>query len=416
MLQRNISKILDFVKSYDYRLWILTFGWLISAMGFAMVMPFISIYFHSELGIPMSWVGLVFGISAIIRATVGLLGGEFSDLWGRLKIMVFSQVLRAFLFFIIAWFIYRGAGFLLLSSLIILSSLFGGFYQPVAQAMVADVVTRQKRVEAFSIIRIGANLGWAIGPAIGGFVSSVSYPLLFVIGGLTSLVSGFLIWFFVKETVIADENKSRFRFKDLIEIRKDRLFFLYCIISFLLFIVVAQLIATLSVFSVDWVGITKTKLGYLYTLNGLMVTLFQFPMAKFIKRFKITEVLFYGSLLYMLGYTTVGLAGSFAWLFLCMVVITTAEISVMPATMALVANMSPERNRGRYMGIFNFSSSFGWSIGPIVGGVLLDILSGNPFFVWSGISVLALISAFGYRWLGRKLSPEVDLSKEVSQA
>ena len=158
MLQRNISKILDFVKSYDYRLWILTFGWLISAMGFAMVMPFISIYFHSELGIPMSWVGLVFGISAIIRATVGLLGGEFSDLWGRLKIMVFSQVLRAFLFFIIAWFIYRGAGFLLLSSLIILSSFFGGFYQPVAQAMVADVVARHKRVEAFSIIRMGSNL------------------------------------------------------------------------------------------------------------------------------------------------------------------------------------------------------------------------------------------------------------------
>ncbi len=410
MKKEGFLNILSVFKRYDYRLWVLTFGWFISAMGFAMVMPFIGILFHVEMGISMVAVGIVFSISSMSRALFGLLGGEASDQLGRVKIMGLSMMGRAGSFLVIAWLLNKGAGFFPISGLVILSSVLGAFYQPVAQAMVADVVVKEKRVEAYSIIRIGGNLGWALGPAIGGFVTSVSYPLLFLIGSLTALIAGGLILFFIKETVPALENRSKFSFKDLVEIRKDRLFFVYCVITLVLFTVIGQLVATFSVFSVGWVGISKALLGYLYTLNGGIVVLFQFPMSKFVERHQLTKVLVYGSLLYLIGYFLVGFAKSFTWLFVCMTLVSVAEIAVMPASMTLVANMASEKHRGRYMGTFSLVHSLGWAIGPLLGGILLDFFASQPVIIWSGISSLALVSALGYQWLGKKLPASVDYS------
>jgi len=408
MHTKGFSHIISFLRSYDYRLWVLTFGWFISAMGFAIVIPFISVLFHVEMGISMMAVGTVFAISSVSRALFGLLGGEASDRWGRVRIMGLSMLGRAASFVLIALLLSRGAGFIPVSGLVILSSILGAFYQPVAHAMVADVVGKEKRVEAFSIIRIGGNLGWAVGPAIGGFVSGISYSLLFLIASLTALIAGGLILIFIKETVPGLENKARFSLKDFTEIRKDHLFFIYCIISLFLFTVIGQLIATFSVFSVDSVGISKAQLGYLYTLNGAIVVLFQLPMSKFVERYRLTRVLLYGSLLYLIGYTWVGMAGSFAWLFVCMITVSVAEIAVMPAAMAMVANMASEKHRGRYMGTFSLSHSLGWALGPLLGGFLLDSFVSQPIIVWGGISSLALVSALGYQWLGRRLPVSID--------
>ncbi len=399
----NLSKLF---KEYDYRLWILAFGWLVSAMGFAMIIPFVSIYFYQELKIPMSLVGAVFGVASLGRAVFGVIGGETSDRLGRVKVMGYAQILRGIAFVIVSWIISKGGGFLPIALLVVFSSLLGGFFQPVAHAMVADVVGKEKRVEGYSIVRIGGNLGWAIGPAIGGFVSAVSYSLLFLIAAFVTLISSILILSFLKETVAKEEGQARFRFKDLLEIRKDRVFLIYCGITLVLFIVVAQLIATLSVYSVDWVGISKNQMGILYTLNGLIVVFFQFPMSRFIGRYRLSGVLFFGSLIYMIGYSSVGFANSFSWLFLSMGVITLAEIIVMPAVMAAVANMSKESHYGRYMGTFGLFQSLAWSLGPFIGGVLLDVLADYPVCIWSGISILALISSIGYKLLGLKL-PEV---------
>lgn len=405
MLTENIS---SFFKRYDYRLWVITFGWFISAMGFAMVIPFISILFHVEMGISMIAVGTVFCISSLSRALFGVLGGEASDRWGRVKIMGLSMLGRAVSFLLIALLLSKGAGFIPVSGLVILSSILGAFYQPVAHAMVADVVGREKRVEAYSIVRIGGNLGWALGPAIGGFVSVVSYSFLFLIASLTALIAGALILLFIKETLPELENRSKFSFKDLIEIRRDRLFFLYCVISLFLFTVIGQLVATFSVFSVGSVGISKTLLGYLYTLNGAIVVLFQFPMSKFVERYRLTRMLVYGSVLYLIGYFSVGLATSFTWLFACMTMVSVAEIAVMPASMTMVANMASERHRGRYMGTFSLVHSLGWAVGPLLGGFLLDLFVSQPIIVWGGISSLALASALGYQWLAAKLPISVD--------
>jgi MFS family permease len=47
--------------------------------------------------------------------------------------------------------------------------------------MIADILPEDKRIDGFGIQRVIANLAIAIGPAIGGFVATRSYTLLFII-------------------------------------------------------------------------------------------------------------------------------------------------------------------------------------------------------------------------------------------
>lgn len=408
----KFTRITNFIKSYDFRLWVLFFGWLVSAMGFAMVIPYLSIYFHNQMKIPMSMVGTLFGVAAISRALLGLIGGDLSDRLGRVKIMGLAQLFRGFIFLFMSALAYEGGSFYLWSLMVILNWMLGGFYQPVANAMAADIVPKEKRVEAYSILRIGGNTGWAIGPMIGGFLASASYPLLFVIGGILTFLSSALIFIFLTESIKPDPSKEKFTFKDLGKLKADRLFLLFCTISLLLFVVIGQLVSTISVYSVDYVGISEAQLGFLYTLNGAIVIFLQLPASKFTQSKILTQVLLLGSIGYSIGYFLVGFSGSFSWLFFCMLIISFAEITVLPASMAIAANLSKEKHHGLYMGGYGLAYALGWSFGPLIGGILIDLFSSTPVILWGIIALLGLGAAFGFSWLERKLPRDVILISE----
>ena len=55
-------------------------------------------------------------------------------------------------------------------TLFVTSSLRGCF-EPVAYALVADVVRDDERISAFGLQRMGTNLGWTVGPALGGLLT-----------------------------------------------------------------------------------------------------------------------------------------------------------------------------------------------------------------------------------------------------
>lgn len=401
--------------SYDYRLYILSVGWLVTAAGFAMVIPFMSIYFHQELGISMSAIGLFFGFSAILRAAPQPFAGWLSDRLGRVPIMGWSLVLRAVTFAGVGYAIMCKAGFFTIAAIISFNYITGAVLHPAANAMVADLVKKEQRIQAFSVLRIAGNLGWAIGPALGGFVAHQSYAALFLLAAVIALCAGVFFLLALRDVPRAGrDDRAEFKLGDVFGLRRDGRLYKHCLISFVLFLAVAQLIATLSVYSVESIGITRAQLGMLYALNGLMVVLFQFPISSLLKRFLLTRQLATGALVYAVGYFLVGLAPGFSFLVVCMVIITLGEIIVSPPSLTLVANLSTPGKYGRYMGLFGFFQMAGWSLGPTVGGTLLDIFAGKPIIMWSLISLLA-ISAFAlYLGFERKLSSLVNSGLEAS--
>ncbi|MCH7690989.1 MAG: hypothetical protein IIA17_08100 [candidate division Zixibacteria bacterium] len=71
-----IARFFNFTKKFDKNLWVLSAGWFVSALGFALSIPFISIYFNARLGLSITEVGIFFGVMAIVRAVFQGIGGR----------------------------------------------------------------------------------------------------------------------------------------------------------------------------------------------------------------------------------------------------------------------------------------------------------------------------------------------------
>jgi MFS family permease len=399
----------NYLSQFDRRVWALFVGRIISATGFSIVIPFLSIYFNQDLGIPATTIGAVFLVSTGFGALGQIIGGEVADRVGRRKIMILAMSSRAMIFVGISVVIYYSNDFLFIAALVVCSSFVGSLFEPASNAMVADVVAPSKRLEAYGLLRIGQNIGWTLGPLLGGLLAIWGYSTLYLLTAICSATVAVIIFLFVKESVKRDLGRKRLSVKGLWELReRAKPFLAFSFFSIFLWLVMAQMSSVYSLYSTNEVGMSLTEIGYLYAINGIIVVALQLPLARFIVRFRMTTVTAVGALVYAAGYFSVAFASDFWMLAGSMVVITMGEVITSPSSMNLVANLSPENERGRYMGIFGLFTSTGWSLGPFVGGILYDAFNTEPYLLWGGVSLFAIVSAIGYFAMRAILAEKVD--------
>ncbi len=397
-LHERITTLRD---RYDRRLWTLFAVRMIVSLGFGAAMPFVSLYMYRELGLSMKLVGTIMLFSALISSAGRIIGGELADRIGRKPLIAVTMGVRTAFFLLMSCVIYIRASYVAVALVFLAIRFLGALMQPGISAMVADIVPQERRVEAFGILRIGGNAGWAAGPAIGGFLITISYWSLFLVTAAASLIGMALVLLFIEEPRhrLAAE---RFELSKVLDVGRDRKFLIFCGFSFLLFLVMGQFASTLSVFSTEFVGISDVQLGFLYTLNGIIIVLFQWPAALLGGRIGTRRALTLGAILFGAGYFTVGLAPSFYFLLGSMVLITLGEATFSPSATTAVANSATEGKMGRYMGFFGLAEALGWSAGPFVGGWLLDYLGKEPLALWGAIAAIAAVAAIGFMFSGKE--------------
>jgi MFS family permease len=416
----------------DRRLLHLFIGRVLSSTGFSITIPFLSLYLHGTRGIPMTAVGGMFFLAALAGAAAQLYGGEWTDRFGRKPILVIAQAGRGVIFAGMGVATMVDASFTTFLVLTCVSAFFGRLFEPPSGAMIADIAQGERRAESFGILRIGGNVGFALGPAIGGFLASLSYATLFLFSAAILIASSLLFAFRIRESLPPERRRGheagvgddlppraawrpmRGRMATSIDLRSivatlhDNRFLRHSLACLLFFTVMGQLMATFSVYAVEWAGLTKLQLGWIYSLNGAMVTLLQYPVVRFLAPYRMTTALVAGSVLLAGGYVMIGFVGGPALLALAMAVVTIGEITATPAAMNLSASFAGEETRVRYMGVHGLFSSFGWSLGPLIGGVLLDNAHGVAWIPWTVIGALGLAAAFTFRDLRGRLTPAQD--------
>jgi len=359
------------------------------------------------MGMSMTEIGAFFGAMALIRAVFQAVGGELSDRMKRKNLLVFAQLFRAVAFLALGLAIGYDLGFWPIAFFMTVNSIFGAIYVPALHALVSDILPEEKRLDGYALTRSAGNLGWAVGPAIGGFMAHSSYAGLFYIAAGILLTSGIIFWSSFSPPANA-LREGAFRVSDLLAVKEDKKFATHCVLTFLLFLVVAQLVAPFSVYTVSMAGISEIRLGYLYTINGLLVALTQVPVTRLLGGVKFTTQLALGALFYFIGYGATGLSSEYAFLAGVIVVVTTGEVIGSPPSLTLTSRMAPKTQMGRYMGVYSFFEAAGWSLGPLYGGWYLDHLKGQPEVAWLLIASLALFAAVGYFWFGKRLDDRLN--------
>ena len=358
-----------------------------------MIMPFMLIYAGEMLDQPLTALAGLFSVYAISGVITTFFGGSIADLIGRKGVIVVS-----FLVCSSSWLLLLIADSMpLFIAFMALNGATTPLYRVAADAMMADLVPAPNRIDAYSILRMGNNLGVAIGPAIGGFVAAVSYKISFVISGAGMLMCTLLALLFFIETVPQRENHVQKELRPAggyLQILKDRSF-LGLIGAFSLNRVSSSTLwLMLGAYAKGNFGIGEDLYGFIPTTNALMVIFFQVLTTRWVKRRSPGWMMTLGASFY--GFALIGIAlGHGFWAFwMGMVIATIGEMILVPTSTTTVAALAPEDMRGRYMSVYNLTNGFGQGVGPVLGGLLSDLFF--PAATWLGGGFIGLAGAAAF--------------------
>ena len=405
-MRSNIPAIDD--QTARKRLNILSITFAFNTLAGSIVFPFLPIYLHSTRGFPMSKVGLIFPVMGLATIIGSPFSGYLADRFGRRIVMWAGPVLRSLSHFSLALMVATNASFAVITIGLFFAYFLGTFFQNSANAYVTDLIHSSDRTVAFSKIRVGLNIGWMIGPAIGAFLARTPFALLFLMTGSFCLVTALTVYrkcpdLLLENTEAAGSESRQLTFREIF--KQDHFFLLFLSLCFLLFLSVSQFVSTLSIYSTKIVGISKSQLGLLYTLNGALVIMFLVYINKKLQKNNIFMRIGLGAIIYVLAFLGFGMSMSWSHLILCIILMTLAEMMSIPATTAATGSLAPEDRVGRYMGLYGLVQGIGWSLGPFLGSQLFEAYSGRPVLLWAMLSFSALMASAGFLWIGIKKSP-----------
>jgi MFS family permease len=382
----------------DVRVWQMAFARAVNTMGLSLVMSFLAIYIVETRGYP-AWVyGLIALAANLGQSMSNAWAGNLSDRIGRRPLITTSLFVRSGFIAVLGTQITLDAPLWSLGANIVVTSTLRGCFEPVAYALVADVVTDDQRVAAFGIQRMGTNLGWAIGPALGGVLTLViPYGAVFYLAAAGLIVAA-LVTLRVEDPVRRAPRAAAPVNEDLRgalrEALADRVMRMMLLGTLLCALLETQMFSTFSIYMTEKIGLTKADVGLLYTCNGLGVLVLQVPALALIRRFGLRLMLPWSSLFDTLGFALIGLAGGFVGGALSIVVLTLAEVLFDPSQQAAIAEVADPAHRGRAFGVVGFASTIGIAFAPLLGGILLDTIGDHHVAMWG---VIALFGA-GQTW------------------
>lgn len=384
----------------NQQLWVISIASSIRSIGFGSSWPFMAIFFNRQLGISTILVGFIFTILALISTAYSFVGGSLSDSIGRKKVILIGSGLGIVIFALISMAIIREMPAVIIAELFVFSSVSGSLVFPSASALVADISKPEHRMESYSIYRIMANLGWAIGPFVGSFIVGFGMQFIFLLLVIVGLVQFTIVAIFLKEPV---HEKIK---RPLISFSYDRYLVAFSMGTFFITLLWAQFSVTLPLFAVKVGGLKEQELGYLYAVNGFVVVFGQYPMTYVLRRVNDVYVFILGSAFYVAGYLLVGFMHSFLELYFDMVIITVGENLTTPGMNSVVSKISPAGKTGAYMGFMGMINQFGRAMAPSIGPVFLSFFDYYGPYTWTALSTFGMASiAIMFMFLAMKGNP-----------
>ncbi len=404
-------RIGNIAAEYPRQFRILLGGTLVNSIGSGMVFPFLTLYLHERLALSMTAVGLVLLLWSASSLVGQLVGGSLTDQLGRKRLMAFSLGTSA-----IALAGLGLANSVWVASLVtVLDGVLSAMYQPATDAMVADLISTEKRSQAYGLVRIIRNLGIAIGPAIGGFLAARSYLLTFLISAAATLIFSVVVIAFMQETLPQRRTMRRQTFepvsRGILTVLQDSPFIVFCTAIALTTVAYSPMMTILPVYMNDQFGLSANYFGWVMTTNAGMVVLLQYSITRATERFPRLSVIAAGTILYGIGIGSVTLGREFGHFVVAMAIMTFGEMLLTPTATALAADMAPPDLRGRYMGMLGLAWNLGWGGGPLLGGLVTDRLA--PWALWPIMGFAAASVALVYLVLGRFLPRNVPPTEDA---
>ena len=403
-------------------IYILFISRVVNALG-AFIFPFMTLLLKDKIGLDESAVGLFSALCGLVYAPASLIGGKISDTMGRKKVLVIFESL-GMSSYIICLFLEPGMAmvYILMSA-----SFFFGVAGPSHDAMVADLATDEERQGAYSLLYLGFNLGFAVAMLFAGRLFANHLKLMFAIDAATAFLAIGLIALFIKETYNPEESKRMAAeaekkgdngleahsnepiFKILLN-RPILLYFAMAIFGYRF--VYSQWSFMMPLHASANFGEAGYQLyGALGSINALVVVILTPILTSLFKKYTNIRRIIYAGLLFTIGFGMLGFISVEMAFYSSVVIFTLGEILEAISVMPFIMNHTPASHRGRMSSVLPMIMGAGYSLGPLVMGIILERTSFD--YSWKLVGIIVLSATVLMKFLETYDKNSHDLSSKT---
>lgn len=382
LLYRVLQLYVKAFSGLPGRVWLLSLVMLVNRSG-AMVVAFLSVYLVNSKDYPPLTAGYVmaaFGAGGVVGNYVG---GLLNDRYGSWHIQFYSMIGAGILNILLG----QVDEFWALCGLAFSISLVADAFRPANRAAIAIYAPPEVLTQSYGLQRLAVNLGFSIGPALGGWlIYHFGYELMFWGDGLTFLLAALVFRLALPpdETarpLVSRQDRAEQRDAEILDAGlavRNRIeappahtqgwLLAFVVANAFIMICFFQLFANFPVYLKEY-GLDERVIGWLFTISGIVIVVLEMPLLYLAeRRWNPITVMLVGSALIAGSYLLLpGLIGYGFTAVLGMVLLfTIGEIFYMPFTNTYVSTHAPLARRGEYLGLLSASYSAAFVLCPLI--------------------------------------------------
>jgi predicted MFS family arabinose efflux permease len=350
-----------------------------------MVIPIQGLYART-FGVSVAVTGLLSAGYSAMQFFFAPIWGRLSDRHGRRPMLLASIGMTSLAF--LAYGLAPSFAWLLVSRL------FAGAATAnlaIARAYVADVTSEDDRAGGMALIGIAFGLGFILGPAMGGILStkfSLAAPGL--AAAALAAVNLVAAWFILPEPATHAATERRTSLGELLgELGKPGIANLL-LVTFLSILAFSALENTFAFLAADVYDIHEHDVPYVFVYIGLLAVLVQGGLVRpLVKRFGERGLLVTGLVIQAVTIALLPFARSTAGLLVVLAPMALGNGLTQPALSALLSKLARRGEQGGTLGLGESASALGRIAGPVTGTGTYALSHAFPYLAGGALMAVA---------------------------
>jgi predicted MFS family arabinose efflux permease len=388
--------------------WILSVAMFINRSG-SMVLLFASLYFTKDLHFSIAQAGLVMSLYGAGSILGSYIGGWLTDRKNLFYIMFFSLISSGLILLLLL----IATSPLWIGAIIFFYALAADMFRPANSKAIASYSNKENLTRSVSLVRLAVNLGFSVGPAIGGFIALyLGYKWLFVIDAFTGFAAAAMLYIYLPKTTVVETTHDHAVLNDSsTSAYRDGTYLLFILLVAFYGICFFQLFASIPQYFARVCNYKEDVIGLLLALNGLLVVVVEMPLITVLgKKQKVFPYIIAGAICIPIAMLILHLGkGIIIWSVLYTIIITLSEVFAMPFMMNYALSRPKKERQGQYSALYSISYGIANIGAPLIGLGIADRYGFDAMFYF--FIGLGLFVAVGF-WVLQKISSKAEIKAD----
>ncbi|HVF81140.1 MAG TPA: MFS transporter, partial [Flavisolibacter sp.] len=325
MFQASVQLYKNAYSGIPRPVWWLALVMFVNRSG-TMVIPFLTVYLTTK-GHTLTEAGYVmaaFGIGSVLGS---YLGGRLTDIYGAYYVQFASLLLNGVMFIVLG----QMQTLTQYAVCIFILSSVGEAFRPANSTAIANYSNDDNRIRCYALNRLAINLGWSIGPAVGGILASFNYGLLFWADGLTCISASAVLLLFMKPAPKKRPSTQQKSSPAASSAYRDKTFLKGMFYLLLIALAFFQLFSVIPAYYKTELHLNEATIGWILAMNGLLIAAIEMVLVYKLERRNHTLVyVMTGAFLISLSFLFLEAGQTLTVVVVSMILVTFGEMFLFP--------------------------------------------------------------------------------------